>query len=168
MVKQAFRIINANDILLYIVPKDVYFHYYFFFFQAEDGIRARTVTGVQTCALPISGLLAPHLTAENAEELLAAAAHRTKAEIELLLARRFPRSELLALVQPLPHHGPPPAEEHAPAQVGADEPPEHVGLLTGELAPAQVGADEPPEYAGLLTGELAPAQVGAPVPRARV
>src|SRR6266705_531733 len=26
----------------------------FFFFQAEDGIRARTVTGVQTCALPIS------------------------------------------------------------------------------------------------------------------
>src|SRR5207248_8150329 len=27
----------------------------FFFFQAEDGIRDRTVTGVQTCALPISG-----------------------------------------------------------------------------------------------------------------
>src|SRR5207248_4113372 len=25
----------------------------FFFFQAEDGIRGRTVTGVQTCALPI-------------------------------------------------------------------------------------------------------------------
>src|SRR5256886_4909763 len=27
----------------------------FFFFQAEDGIRDLTVTGVQTCALPISG-----------------------------------------------------------------------------------------------------------------
>src|SRR6476660_3249775 len=27
----------------------------FFFFQAEDGIRADLVTGVQTCALPISG-----------------------------------------------------------------------------------------------------------------
>src|SRR5699024_6893159 len=26
---------------------------YFFFFQAEDGIRDRNVTGVQTCALPI-------------------------------------------------------------------------------------------------------------------
>src|SRR5207248_5191902 len=26
----------------------------FFFFQAEDGIRDRTVTGVQSCALPIS------------------------------------------------------------------------------------------------------------------
>src|SRR2546430_3194845 len=28
-------------------------HFYFFFFQAEDGIRDLTVTGVQTCALPI-------------------------------------------------------------------------------------------------------------------
>src|SRR3989449_4827479 len=27
----------------------------FFFFQAEDGIRDVAVTGVQTCALPISG-----------------------------------------------------------------------------------------------------------------
>src|SRR5690606_40111118 len=27
----------------------------FFFFQAEDGIRGFHVTGVQTCALPISG-----------------------------------------------------------------------------------------------------------------
>src|SRR5688572_31083221 len=30
----------------------------FFFFQAEDGIRDLTVTGVQTCALPISRSLA--------------------------------------------------------------------------------------------------------------
>src|SRR2546430_12496436 len=29
----------------------------FFFFQAEDGIRDLTVTGVQTCALPISTAL---------------------------------------------------------------------------------------------------------------
>src|SRR5438128_10143929 len=28
----------------------------FFFFQAEDGIRDATVTGVQTCALPISAI----------------------------------------------------------------------------------------------------------------
>src|SRR5687767_15495005 len=28
--------------------------YYYFFFQAEDGIRDKLVTGVQTCALPIS------------------------------------------------------------------------------------------------------------------
>src|SRR5438270_546658 len=31
-----------------------YFFFFFFFFQAEDGIRDLTVTGVQTCALPIS------------------------------------------------------------------------------------------------------------------
>src|SRR2546429_217529 len=30
----------------------------FFFFQAEDGIRDVAVTGVQTCALPISGIMA--------------------------------------------------------------------------------------------------------------
>src|SRR5215213_1610538 len=29
--------------------------FFFFFFQAEDGIRDWSVTGVQTCALPISG-----------------------------------------------------------------------------------------------------------------
>ena len=28
--------------------------FFFFFFQAEDGIRDDLVTGVQTCALPIS------------------------------------------------------------------------------------------------------------------
>ena len=32
-----------------------FFFVYFFFFQAEDGIRDRLVTGVQTCALPICG-----------------------------------------------------------------------------------------------------------------
>src|SRR5262249_59029626 len=40
----------------------------FFFFQAEDGIRDWSVTGVQTCALPISngsricGCVAPRIT----------------------------------------------------------------------------------------------------------
>src|SRR5438034_7085368 len=34
---------------------------FFFFFQAEDGIRDHCVTGVQTCALPIcQGLLQSH------------------------------------------------------------------------------------------------------------
>src|SRR5205823_11437835 len=31
----------------------VFFIIFFFFFQAEDGIRDKLVTGVQTCALPI-------------------------------------------------------------------------------------------------------------------
>src|SRR6266487_5618239 len=33
------------------------FFFCFFFFQAEDGIRDGRVTGVQTCALPISVML---------------------------------------------------------------------------------------------------------------
>src|SRR5207244_6884039 len=33
---------------------------YYFFFQAEDGIRDDLVTGVQTCALPISAPTAQH------------------------------------------------------------------------------------------------------------
>src|SRR5215213_11131049 len=32
---------------------------FFFFFQAEDGIRDWSVTGVQTCALPISNIGLP-------------------------------------------------------------------------------------------------------------
>src|SRR5689334_24286770 len=31
----------------------MFIYFFFFFFQAEDGIRDGTVTGVQTCALPI-------------------------------------------------------------------------------------------------------------------
>src|SRR5699024_12179323 len=45
-----------------------------FFFQAEDGIRDRNVTGVQTCALPISCLpIAASAIAEGKAE--AAVAH---------------------------------------------------------------------------------------------
>src|SRR5205807_5591718 len=33
-----------------------FFFFFFFFFQAEDGIRDYKVTGVQTCALPISSV----------------------------------------------------------------------------------------------------------------
>src|SRR5712671_1258977 len=44
-------------------------------------------------------LLRSHLTQETADELLAAAAHKTNAEIELLLAQRFPRPDAPTLVQ---------------------------------------------------------------------
>src|SRR5262249_58148361 len=37
-------------------------HEFFFFFQAEDGIRDWSVTGVQTCALPISFILSVALS----------------------------------------------------------------------------------------------------------
>src|SRR6266852_1251886 len=38
-----------------------YFFLACFFFQAEHGIRDATVTGVQTCALPISDRVPPHV-----------------------------------------------------------------------------------------------------------
>ncbi len=73
------------------------------------------------------GLLAPYLGPENAGDLLAAAAHRTKAGIETLLAERFPRSEALGLVTALPAS---PAQL-APGRVGAP-------AEAGELAPERV------------------------------
>src|SRR5437762_7649129 len=49
-----------------------------FFFQAEDGIRDTSVTGVQTCALPIFALAADRyalLRQRDAELLLQAPPH---------------------------------------------------------------------------------------------
>src|SRR2546429_4327150 len=42
----------------------------FFFFQAEDGIRDVAVTGVQTCALPISETLKNVADARSSYELV--------------------------------------------------------------------------------------------------
>src|SRR2546426_6919318 len=47
-----------------------FFVFIFFFFQAEDGIRDYKVTGVQTCALPIS-LRRPITSDSRAADLIA-------------------------------------------------------------------------------------------------
>src|SRR5215213_7201465 len=47
----------------------IYFSNFYFFFQAEDGIRDWSVTGVQTCALPIS--LAAGMLSEAAAQTTA-------------------------------------------------------------------------------------------------
>src|SRR2546430_2119705 len=52
--------------------RNVHF-FYFFFFQAEDGIRDLTVTGVQTCALPIS--LAKSATVREVRDLIIESRH---------------------------------------------------------------------------------------------
>src|SRR5882762_5398119 len=46
-------------------------------------------------------LLAPHLAPDTVGALLAAATHKSKAQIELLLAERFPKPDLPELVQPM-------------------------------------------------------------------
>src|SRR2546430_12691922 len=44
---------DVSDLFFYFVSLLDTWYCFFFFFQAEDGIRDLTVTGVQTCALPI-------------------------------------------------------------------------------------------------------------------
>jgi hypothetical protein len=72
---------------------------------ARAGRQFPTIfTAVAEGQLHLAGvvLLAPHLTEANAKELLSAASGKTKAEIEELLAQRFPGTELLPLVHQLP------------------------------------------------------------------
>ena len=71
-------------------------------------------------------LLAPKLTADNVDELVAAASGKGRAEIETLLAERFPRADLPTRVESV---GPPPALEIA-----------NKGPVTGPIpsAPARV------------------------------
>src|SRR2546427_5785996 len=44
---------NSLALVDWCAPMNLFLFLLFFFFQAEDGIRDLTVTGVQTCALPI-------------------------------------------------------------------------------------------------------------------
>src|SRR2546425_9982088 len=62
---------------------------FFFFFQAEDGIRDKLVTGVQTCALPI------YL---EEVEVIQTQVRASPQDLGLALARRLP---LLHLEQPV-------------------------------------------------------------------
>src|SRR3712207_1261484 len=66
---------------------------FFFFFQAEDGIRDIGVTGVQTCALPISEAHADHIVTPcihgkvHIRILFAVTHHVVKAPAEVTVAR---------------------------------------------------------------------------------
>jgi len=96
-------------------------------------------------------LLAPHLTLANADELIALATHRTRAEIELHLARRYPRAEALRIddgISPLPQ----------PA-LG------QVATLSGQPALGQVGEVALAQPA--LGHVAAPAPAPAPAPALR-
>src|SRR3989449_5760930 len=48
---------------------------FFFFFQAEDGIRDVAVTGVQTCALPISIMVTEFLNQQSMENFGSSISH---------------------------------------------------------------------------------------------
>src|SRR5687767_7884638 len=52
-MKYQIRLLISYRIFVIFFFFFLLFVYFFFFFQAEDGIRDKLVTGVQTCALPI-------------------------------------------------------------------------------------------------------------------
>ncbi len=84
------------------------------------------------------GKLAPHLTEENHESLLARAAHRTKRQIEELLAELSPRPDAPPLIRKLPERArsdapTPPASERV--ELGPDRVPLLTTQQPGPLLP---------------------------------
>src|SRR5437868_8720658 len=67
----------------------------FFFFQAEDGIRDRNVTGVQTCALPIS-----NEEEKKYEERIRKMLARDPQDVAPVRAKPLPRKPLHSLTMP--------------------------------------------------------------------
>ncbi len=86
--------------------------------------------------LHLSGavLLAPHLTPDNADELLAAAAHKTKSEVEAMLAHRFPKPDVPARIMPVASASPLLPDSTAPA-LAAQHAPGHVEVPRPRVAP---------------------------------
>ncbi|HET9251151.1 MAG TPA: HNH endonuclease [Candidatus Eisenbacteria bacterium] len=109
-------------------------------------------------------LLAPHLTPQNLEELMSAATHRRKSEIEVHLARLFPDTrtvEPTPTVRALPAIRPP----LAPGQVGRGANPPFDDVAGSQLGLGESG--DPSSPAGVTSPEperpeLAPGQAGAP------
>jgi 5-methylcytosine-specific restriction endonuclease McrA len=81
-------------------------------------------------------LLAPHLKPENAKELIAAATHRRKSEIEQWLARSFPIPGFGASVRAVPSFEPEVASQLAPGRVESDSP--TLDPNQDQLAPGRV------------------------------
>src|SRR2546427_8884040 len=68
---------------VYMCWRSLWAEVLFFFFQAEDGIRDLTVTGVQTCALPISLSLAGMALAASLFTALPAMAQNATPKVQI-------------------------------------------------------------------------------------
>jgi hypothetical protein len=103
-------------------------------------------------------LLAPYLTPASANELLAAADYKTKAELEQWLATRFPKTDLLPLAVESPAR---PRDAFIPGGIRASE-------SSDQLVPGRVGMTGPEQFAatddasrdGLVPGRVAPTPDG--------
>ncbi len=95
-------------------------------------------------------MLAKYLTSGNVDELVAAATHKSKAEIEQLIADRFPQRDLperlqaIALAPPRPAMPAPPAGPHSPENVGACALPTPPALAPGRPHSQENVAPAPP------------------------
>jgi 5-methylcytosine-specific restriction endonuclease McrA len=85
--------------------------------------------------LNLSGVLtlAPHLTAGNVDELLAAAAHKTRQQLELLLAERFPKPDVPTILRALPTPAVPGTESRRPDTTPLQLAPGQVVTTTGSI-----------------------------------
>jgi 5-methylcytosine-specific restriction endonuclease McrA len=105
--------------------------------------------------LHVSGvfLLSKHLTEGTAAELLAAAMDKTKSQIELLLAQRFPQADVPTRLEPVPAHSP-------GSSAAAATPTSAAGSAPSDAAPA------PPALglAAPVAGPPVPGRVDRPLP----
>src|SRR5437773_6878197 len=99
------KVYPSNSLVYYFYSMNLglflivlFFFFCYFFFQAEDGIRDRDVTGVQTCALPIlatrlliSRITSPSTSPARAASLPALTSITTGCEPNVLVAEK-PRS----------------------------------------------------------------------------
>jgi hypothetical protein len=75
-----------------------------------------------------------HLTEANADQLIAAATHKTREQIETLMARRFPRADVPTRLEPIP-----PAV--GAGQAGTELGPDRVGGMQPERAGTELGLE---------------------------
>ena len=65
-------------------------------------------------------LIAPHLTADNLNQLIQATTHRKKSEIEIWLATRSTAPEKRAVIRVVPPSAPQVSSQHSPRHVGTE------------------------------------------------
>jgi len=119
--------------------------------------RVLALVGKGALNLTTARLLAPHLTNENQERLLAETSDKSKREVEEILVRYFPRPDVPPSVRRVPTPRSVPASSTAvwsppPASVSVMTP---AGSVTGDSGPASVGAEEGGRSAGPACGTAA-------------
>ena len=116
--------------------------------RAHPGLLTMLADG----RLHLSGIerLAPHLTPENRNRLLERATHKTKREIELLVAELAPRPDVSASIRKLPQL----AERTGASQAGTERASANAGSTPLELRPDGVTEGSAPTTpSGLPRGD---------------